>query len=166
MPCGRQRGILIKNVTLHTKLDSHQWRQSWTNFKMREVQWISVVDPDRFWATLIRILPLSSKKIKKNLDFYCYLLLCVLEDWYNVPLKGNKQKNLFFDNILKSTDKMSRIRIRRSLVRIRIHHTTMKSMKQGHQAVKGLTFENTIKPCRAKLTLQKQNTWHSKLDTT
>jgi hypothetical protein len=45
----------------------------------------------------------------------------------NVPSKRNKQKtlknNLFFVGILSATDEKSRIRIRMSVVQIRIHNT-------------------------------------------
>jgi hypothetical protein len=56
------------------------------------------------WASRIRIqiLLLSSKKSKKNLDFYCF-----------------QKKKIIFVDILKASDAKSRIRIRNKLVGIR-----------------------------------------------
>jgi len=63
-------------------------------------------DPPLVVRIEIRILPSSSKKSKKNLDFYYFLTFSSLKTDVTVPLKstGNNQKNfgknLFFIGIL------------------------------------------------------------------
>jgi hypothetical protein len=45
----------------------------------------------------IRILPLSRKNSKKNIDSYCFvtsLIFLSLKNYINVPSKSNKKKNL------------------------------------------------------------------------
>jgi hypothetical protein len=136
---------------------------------MREVQWISVVDPDRFWAILIRILRLSSKKIRRTLISTFLLLLCFLEDCYNVPSKGNTQKKLIFITSWNPLTKWAGSWYVG-------HWCGSGSIPKCHGSIilqwsrwsrdtkrsKGLTFENTIKPCRAKLTLQTQVTYKAR----
>ncbi len=70
-----------------------------------------------FWASRIRILPSSSKKSKKTLNFYCFVISSWLLSWktdVNVPSKSNEQKNLLkneFFGILKAINEKSRFRI-------------------------------------------------------
>jgi hypothetical protein len=56
-----------------------------------------------FSEVRIQILPSSSKNSKKNLYFYCFVILLydvlVLEDDVNVPSKHNKQNKNWEENI-------------------------------------------------------------------
>ncbi len=58
--------------------------------------WICIRIHNLFILIRIRILPSTSKKMKKSLDFYCFLALYFLslKNDVNVPSKRNKHKNL------------------------------------------------------------------------
>ncbi len=80
----------------------------------------------RYYSVRIRILPSTIKKSKKKpwfLLFCDFLLTFVYENWCKCAFKSTKEKNLeiklFFVGILSATDEKSRIRIRKSVVRIR-----------------------------------------------
>ncbi len=86
--------------------------------------WVSCLGTTNKKAELwIRILPATSKKSKKSLDFGLLFWLFTFEDWCKLPLISKKQKkklkNSYFVFILSATDEKSRIRIRKPLVRIR-----------------------------------------------
>ncbi len=97
--------------------------------RMFWVSWIRIRILNLFVP--IRILPSTSKKRKKNLDFYCFvtsLWLFIFEDDENVPSKRNKHCWRFEghwrkeqdpepDPLVKGTD--PRIRIRTKMSRIR-----------------------------------------------
>jgi hypothetical protein len=91
--------------------------------------------PDGFWASWIRIrirnlsvriwiriqiLPSTSKKMQKNLDFYCFvtsLWFFIFEEWYKCIFKKEsalklETKKIFFVGNLKVTIAKSRIRSR------------------------------------------------------
>ncbi len=97
-----------------------------------------VVDPDPYvfgppgsgffhYFVRIRILPSKSKNSKKNLHLsllFCdFLLFIPMKTDVNIPSKNNKQKNLnkklICVSILSATEEKSRIRISKSVVRIR-----------------------------------------------
>jgi hypothetical protein len=70
---------------------------------------------------------INKQKSKENIDFYFLLLLFdilslktdVNVPWEKVIMKNTLKKNLFFAGILSATDEKTRIRIRKSVVRIR-----------------------------------------------
>ncbi len=104
----------------------------------------SVVPYLCFWAFWFRILPSTSKKMKKIFDFYWFVTFCDFissKNDVNVPSKRNKCKNLVKtiifgwhlegrwrkeqdpdsdrDPLVKDTDPRIRIRIRTKISRIR-----------------------------------------------
>jgi hypothetical protein len=54
-------------------------------------KFLGLPDPDPSLFVRIRILPSSSIKSKKNLDFYCFV---TFKNYINVPSKSNRRKNL------------------------------------------------------------------------
>ncbi len=79
-------------------------------FRTRIRMFLGILDshPDQFvqFRLRIRILPSASKKLKKNLDFYCTVLWLLydflsLTNDANIPSKRNKWTKLIFVSILK-----------------------------------------------------------------
>ncbi len=68
----------------------------------------------------IRILPSTSKKSRKNVDFYCFFTFLSLKNEVNVPSKRISIKTNVnsFLALLKVTDEQSKILIRKSSAHI------------------------------------------------